>query len=773
MRMADLFNMKPGEASVSVVGAKLPPSDRHLASIASYVEEANAIYKDSPAAEYALRRFGINQDLGYFIGLGFDPGDLDFEFLTAPYQRVPRLVVPFNNFEGVVQGLQGRALEDDPIRWCGPRNPDGHAWSTMGVTELQGDELNFLITEGPGDRLTAIGAGFSAVGIRGAALARNADTISILSTHLQGKRIVLCGDADESGLDFNLTLGHHLATDGHQVHTLSIPEGFTDLTDWRENDSEVFTQDMYRAIRAATRIDANVQADPPGEDPDLAFDFDERPNDYFPHTDEGNAMRILGITGGLARWCPELGWLLFEEGAWVQDEQKQIQNAMSIVCQVMHFEGQRYIDIGEETDDVAMVEHGMRLQGWGRRSENSPRFEKAITHAEPKAAVSFNQLDRHDHLLVVKNGVVDLRDGSMIEHDPDLWITHKVDHNYNPQASAPRWRQFLLEIFDGDVELIDFIKRLFGYGITGSTREQCFAVFHGSGANGKSVLLGVINEIFDAIVGTAAFSAFELKNAGASTADLASLRGKRIVISQEGERSRPMAEAVIKRITGGDRITARHLYKDQMTFMPKFLLVMASNYKPRFGGQDEGLWRRVKLVPFKRYFSVDERDPFLSETLLTEIEGIVAWVIEGAIEWYEHGLEDPELIKEATKDYMETSDDLAGYCNWILIPDDSAEMKASDAYEKYRDWAIQEGIKPWAAKSVYEGICERMPSVAKKKKKDGLWLIGVRFSSEGDGKGDDASVLQTSLYNSNFPFIGEVLEKGSSSPPSVTQEDQS
>ena len=122
---------------------------------------------------------------------------------------------------------------------------------------------------------------------------------------------------------------------------------------------------------------------------------------------------------------------------------------------------------------------------------------------------------------------------------------------------------------------------------------------------------------------------------------------------------------------------------------------------------------------------------------------------------------------------METSDDLAGYCNWILIPDDSAEMKASDAYEKYRDWAIQEGIKPWAAKSVYEGICERMPSVAKKKKKDGLWLIGVRFSSEGDGKGDDDSLLQTSLYNSNFPFIGEVLEKGSSSPPSVTQEDQS
>ena len=769
--MADLFNMKPGDAQVSVVGAKLPPSDRHLAAIASYVEEANAIYKDSPAAEYAERRFGINQDLGYFIGLGFDPGDLDFEFLTAPYRRVARLVVPFHNFDGVIQGLQGRALEDDPTRWCGPRNPDGHSWSTMGVTDLPGDELNFLVTEGPGDRLSAIGAGFSAVGIRGAALARNADTISVLSTHLQGKRIVLCGDNDESGLDFNLTLGHHLATDGHQVHTLSIPEGFTDLTDWRENDSEVFTQEMHRAVRAATRIDANVNDDPPGEDLSASFDLDDQPQDFFSHTDEGNAMRILSITGGMARWCPELGWLLFEEGAWVQDDQKQIQNAMSIVCQVMHLEGQRYIEIGEEADDVSMVEFGMRLQAWGRRSENSPRFEKAITHAEPKAAISFDQLDRHDHLLCVKNGVVDLRDGSISPHDPELWMTHKIPYNYNPEAKAPRWQQFLLEIFEGDTEVIGFIKRLFGYGITGSTREQCFAVFHGAGANGKSVLLGTISEIFEPIVGTAAFSAFELKNAGASTADLASLRGKRLVVAQEGERSRPMAEAVIKRITGGDRITARHLYKDQMTFLPKFLLVMASNYKPRFAGQDPGLWRRVKHVPFKRFFSAEERDPFLSEKLLAEVEGIVAWCIEGAIEWYEKGLADPEVIKGATKDYMETSDDLGGFCNWILISDENAEMKASDAYEKYRDWAIQEGIKPWAAKSLYDGIVERMPGVSKKKKKDGLWLLGLRLSQEGDAKGDDDPHSKTFLYNSFFPSHGEVMETESPSPPSVTQED--
>ena len=329
LTMADLFDMKPGEDTVTAtVGPKAAPSHAHLEAIDTYCSTANDAYRGSPAATYAYERFGIEENLGYYIGLGYDPGDGEFEFLTTVYRRAPRLVVPFADFNGLIQGLQGRALVDDPTKWCGPRNPDGHAWATLGVTDLDGDEKNVLITEGPGDRLTAVGAGYSAIGIRGAALARNSDTVAVLSANLHGRRIVLCGDNDESGIDFNLSLGGALAGHGHQVHTLSIPVG-NDLSDWRADDPDGFATALRHGLRSATRIDANMApTGPPPDDDDDGFDVADFPTDYLPMTDEGNAHRLLALTGGLARWCPEMGWLLYSEGAWGRDISKQIRNAL-------------------------------------------------------------------------------------------------------------------------------------------------------------------------------------------------------------------------------------------------------------------------------------------------------------------------------------------------------------------------------------------------------------------------------------------------------------
>ena len=775
LTMADLFDMKPGEDAVTAyVGPKAPPSHDHLEAIDTYCQAANASYRGSPAAAYAAERFGIDEDLGYYIGLGYDPGDGDFEFLTASYRRVPRLVVPFADFNGIIQGLQGRALADDPIKWCGPRNPEGHAWSTLGVTDLDGDEKNVLITEGPGDRLTAVGAAYPAIGIRGAALARNSDTVDMLSANLHGRRIVLCGDNDESGIDFNLSLGSALAGHGHQVHTLAIPVG-NDLSDWRTNDPDGFATALRHGLRAATRIDANMApASPPPDDDDDGFDAADFPIDYLPMTDEGNAHRMLALTGGLARWCPEMGWLLYSEGAWDRDTSKQIHNAMSVVCALMRQSGLAAIEQGEASGDDELEAHGARLVGWARSSENSPRFGNGVRHAEPKAAIEFDSLDTHDHLLVVKNGTVDLRSGELLEHSPDHFLTYRVDHPYDPEAEAPRWKQFLLEVFDGDTDLVSYMQRFVGYAITGSTVEQAFAVLHGTGANGKSVFTGVLGDVLGDIVGVASFSAFEMKSAGASTADLASLRGKRLVLAQEGEKSRPMAEAVLKRATGGDPITCRHLYQSEMTYLPKFTLFLSTNYRPKFSGQDDGLWRRVKLTPFLRFFAPEERDHYLQSKLTAEAPGILAWAIQGAVDWHADGLGEPPVIQEATKDYQETSDDLAGFVDWEIVRDTEGSIKGSVLYEKYRDWASKNGVNAWTAKAVYEGVVERMPGVTKKKKMDGLYLIGVRLATPADrgddGDDDDAGPQTLSLSTDSSP-LRRVLEKGSESSFASCDED--
>ena len=737
MKMADLFNMTAGPTTaVGKVGAKEPPTAAHIVDATTYVEAANARYRGSPAATYAEERFGIDGDLGYFLGLGFDDGTITCTWTTAAYIRCSRLVVPFAGFDGVIRGWQSRALVEDDAPWCGPKNPQGHAWSTIGVFDLDTDERNLLITEGPGDRLTAVAAGYSAVAIRGAALARNTDTLDQLVEHLVGRRVVLCGDNDEAGVDFNVTLGAHLAAAGHQVHTLAIPTG-SDLTEWREANPARFADELRRGLRAATRIDANTLPAPPDlTDDDDPFDLDFHGDD-LPRTDEGNAMRLMAITGGSARWTPEMGYMLYDDGKWSRDTHRQIDNAMAVACTFMVAAGLQMVAIGEDIDDDELIASGERLVAWGRASQNSPRFGNAIKHAEPKVALDFNLLDRHDHLLVVGNGVVDLRSGELLEHSPEHFMTHRIEADYDPEATAPRWQQFLLEVFDGNVPLIEFMQRLIGYGVTGSTREQCFAVLHGTGANGKSVFLNVLKEVLGEIVGVAAFSAFESKPTGASTADLASLRGRRLVFAQEGERSKPMAEAILKRATGGDPITARHLYRDEMTYLPKFLLLLASNYKPRFGGQDEGLWRRVKLIPFPRYFAPDQRDVYLSEALLTEAQGILAWIVEGAVEWYGNGLDDPLVIKQAAADYKSTSDDLAGFCDFVVVLDEDTRIKGSVLYESYRDWCLREGVHPWSARALNEAVVERMTGVVKVKRRDGVWMDGLRLATPDDREGDE------------------------------------
>ena len=316
---------------------------------------------------------------------------------------------------------------------------------------------------------------------------------------------------------------------------------------------------------------------------------------------------------------------------------------------------------------------------------------------------------------------------------------------------------------------------MIGYAITGSTAEQAFAVLHGTGANGKSVLTGVLGDVLGDIVGVAAFSAFELKNAGASTADLASLRGKRLVLAQEGEKSRPMAEAVLKRATGGDPITCRHLYQSEMTFLPNFVLFLATNYRPKFSGQDQGLWRRVKLIPFLRFFAPEERDHYLQAKLIDEGPGILAWAIQGALDWYSDGLGDPPVIRQATLDYQETSDDLAGFVGWVIVRDTAGSIKGSVLYEQYRDWASKNGVNAWSAKAVYEGVVERMPGVVKKKKMDGLHLIGVRLATPADrGVGDDDdgdAGSHTLSLSTDFSPLGGVLEKGSAASSASSDED--
>ncbi|WP_282203662.1 DNA primase family protein [Kitasatospora fiedleri] len=342
---------------------------------------------------------------------------------------------------------------------------------------------------------------------------------------------------------------------------------------------------------------------------------------------------------------------------------------------------------------------------------------------------SVDDFDHQPHLLSFANGTVDLKTGVLRPHDPSDMLTKSLPWTYKPEAKAPRWLRFLDEVFPTEPTMPAYIHRLCGYGITGSTAEQAFAVLVGVGANGKSVFLDTLSYVFDALSETTRFETFEDRGSSIP-ADLAALRGARMVMASEGEAGKPMSESVLKRATGSDRLTARFMRENFFTYQPTFLLWLASNHTPSFRSQDEGLWRRVKLIKFDRYFKPEERDHGIFAELRKEAEGIAAWAVAGAVEWYAGGLQEPDCIKTATTAFKENSDALAEFLTDVLmkVDSDKSHVPSQEAYTAYRDWCEAQGEKAWTRRGFISALDER--GIRQHRMTRGRVLLGVRFAAE-------------------------------------------
>ena len=211
------------------------------------------------------------------------------------------------------------------------------------------------------------------------------------------------------------------------------------------------------------------------------------------------------------------------------------------------------------------------------------------------------------------------------------YVTKSCGATYDQDARCPLWLKFLDRIFDHDASLIGFLRRTFGYTLTGVTHEHALWLLCGGGANGKSVLTATWRALLGDYGTSAAFDTFVVRKGDQGPRnDLAALLGVRFVAASESEEGRRLAEATLKMLTGGDEISARRLYSEFFTFTPTFKLALSGNYRPRIRGTDLGIWRRVRLVPFTVTIPPDEQDPLLAQKLRAELPGILKWAVEGS-----------------------------------------------------------------------------------------------------------------------------------------------
>jgi putative DNA primase/helicase len=402
----------------------------------------------------------------------------------------------------------------------------------------------------------------------------------------------------------------------------------------------------------------------------------------FRCTDVGNARRLVARHGADMRYVVEAKqFIIWRNGRWEWDDDGEAMR--------------RAKDAARSIDDevrAAPDERRPALRAWATKSEGHDRLRSmiALAQSEHGVPIHVSELDRDPFLLGVLNGVVNLRSGGLrVPRREDL-ITKLAPVEYHPDATCPTFDCFLERILPS-ASVRAFVQRLAGYMLTGDISEQCFVTAYGTGANGKSTFVEAMHAMLGDYAMKTEMATLLHKDQDNVRNDLARLRGARLVSSVEIARSRRLNEQLIKELTGGDRITARFLFKEFFEFTPEFKLFIAVNHKPEVHGTDEAIWRRVMLVPFEQYIPPDERDKQLLHKLRTEMPGVLNWALAGCMEWQRGGLQPPEEVIAATQEYREEQDLLSNFLvSWTVI-DAKAKASAGELHRAYVLWCRDNG----------------------------------------------------------------------------------
>lgn len=401
--------------------------------------------------------------------------------------------------------------------------------------------------------------------------------------------------------------------------------------------------------------------------------------DVFPQTDYGNAERLILHYGADLRWDTRRSkWLHWNNQYWELDESGAVTRIAKDVAR------QLYDEVSSIDDSTARREAIKYARGCESRAKILAMIE--LSKSLKGVTILPDQLDNDPWKLNVQNGTIDLNTCQLNAHTREDLITRVLSVAYNPGAECPIWLKFLDRVMGGDVDVVRYIQKAIGYSLTGSISEQCIFIPYGEGANGKSVFLSTISSLMGDYAAQTPTSTLTVKKGESVPNDLARLKGKRFVSASESEIGQKLAESLIKQLSGEDKLSVRFLHQEFFEFIPEFKVWLATNHLPQIRGTDNGIWRRIRLIPFSVTIKDDEKDPELTGKLRKELPGILAWAVEGLKLWQEEGLKAPETIAKATSQYREQSDAIGLFIEEECTVAENLKVMAKDIFIAYQNW---------------------------------------------------------------------------------------
>jgi P4 family phage/plasmid primase-like protien len=420
-----------------------------------------------------------------------------------------------------------------------------------------------------------------------------------------------------------------------------------------------------------------------------AFKF---PDGHRP-TDIGNAARLLRHAGHKLRYVHAWGkWLVYQRGRWIIDEKD------ALVTEIAKQVAKGLFELAAKTAHNDPDE-AKPIWDWALKSCASGAITAMIRLARghPGILVEHEQLDADPWLLNVTNGSIDLRTGKLRPHDPADLCTMQAPVTYDPNATTPLWKKCLRR-WQPDATVLNYLQVRAGASAAGIPTETV-DIDYGHGSNGKSKFHGAIQHVLGPYATVPHKSLLVAGRFEQHPTVIADLFGRRLAVASETQADEALNDEAVKNLTGGDRLKGRRMREDPWEFWPTHTLIMFSNHKPAVHGRDEGIWRRLRLVPWQVTIPDNERDEALARKLRAEASGILGWIVDGAIQFNAGGLHPPPAVRNATKQYRADEDAIGRFIAEVLDIDTTETglrntwCYSCDIKAELDDWCAEQGIE--------------------------------------------------------------------------------